>query len=507
MEYTINVTSDYLGLPVRAAQEKELLEIFQGENRVYEFQVPVCKEEAIYDYYAYLPVKELQGKSLTLKGDMGEAFFAHIMQTNDPVQEQKTKPLLHFTADRGWINDPNGLVFHDGVYHLYFQYNPLDTQWENMSWGHAVSTDLLSFRQTDTVLYPDQYGTVYSGCGLVNERGLLGLPKDALVFYYTAAGGMNKWSEGKPFEQRIAVSTDGGATLERLPKEAVGAIGRDSRDPQVFWHEQSQGYVTALWLKDDEIGFFRSGDLQNWEMASRISLPGAFECPNLFCLQNEGKEKWIVISAEGFYYPGQFDGYRFTPDGAQKRAYLTGLPYAAQIYSGVKDRTILVPWLRTKNEGKLYTGMMGLPRQLQLTTRDGEDRLQLLPAAEYEQSKQEVAAFDVQGEDAVIEVTEEAVTELELTLTEETDVTIEFFHQRLVIQKDVVLFGWEKTGLTEKLEEVHLLIDRQVVELYGNQGTLNAYYETGSDELTGRIVVKGCKGTVKAYKWRHQGGL
>lgn len=501
MERTIRVTSAYLGIPVKAEQEKELLEIFEGNEKVYEFQIPVCRERGgtSFDYYAYLKVSDRLGKTFTFKGNFEEDFFENIIQTDQAVWEPVEKPLLHFAADRGWINDPNGLVYQDGVYHLYFQYNPFDTQWDNMSWGHAVSTDLLNFHQVDTVLYPDEHGCAYSGCGLVNEQGLLGLPKDGLVFFYTAAGGINPWSEGKMFTQRIAVSTDGGRSLTKLPQEAVGVIEEDSRDPQVFWHDQSESYIMVLWLKDGEIGFLRSADLQNWELTGRTILPGAFECPNLFCLRNDGQEQWVLLIADGSYYLGQFDGYRFETDGGKKMAYLSSIPYAAQVYNGVKDRVVLVSWLHMKNEGKLYTGMMGLPRELALTGQGNGARLQMLPVREYENSRKEVAAFEMQGEEISFEIREEAVTELCLELQDTSEVVVGFFGQKLTIQKDAVVFGEERTVLPEAFTEVRILIDRQIVEIIGNQGTLNIYYETGSDELTGTIAVKGCRGSGKCW--------
>lgn len=496
MERTIRVTSAYLGFPVKAEQKKELIEIFEENEKQYELQIPVgeADDDGTCDYYAYLKVSDFTGKTLTLKGKLGNRFFENIVQTDQPEWPPIAKPLIHFAADRGWLNDPNGLVYHDGVYHLYFQYNQFDTQWDNMSWGHAVSTDLLNFRQMDTVLYPDEHGSMYSGCGLVNERGLLGLPEDALVFFYTAAGGINPWSKGKMFTQRIAVSTDGGRTLKKLPQEAVGVIEEDSRDPQVFWHEQSKSYIMMLWLKDGEIGILRSSDLQNWELASRVILPGAFECPNLFCLQNDGQEQWVLLIANGSYYLGQFDGYSFETDGVKNMAYLSSIPYAAQVYNGVKDRVVLVPWLHMKNEGKLYTGMMGLPRELALTGQGSEARLQMLPVREYEISKRELNSFETHGEEISFEIREEAVTELCLQMQDISETMVEFFGEKLVIRKDEVIFREEKTALPESLTEVRILIDRQIVEIIGNQGTLNMYYETGSDELTGTITVKGCHG-------------
>ena len=123
----------------------------------------------------------------------------------------------------GWINDPNGLVFHGGWYHLYFQYNPYDTSWNDCHWGHAVSRDLLHWEQKDTVLYPDGDGTVYSGCGLVDRRNEWGLGQDALLFFYTSAGGENRWSQGKPYTQSVSYTHLD--VYKRQPMETVwGAI-------------------------------------------------------------------------------------------------------------------------------------------------------------------------------------------------------------------------------------------------------------------------------------------
>ncbi len=363
MTYSTDLRVPYLGLPVKTGQKKTTLEIFADNEKILELEIADLQGD-FCDYYCWLRLPECIGKTLTLNGELSDAFFALVQQTEHYDYEPLTRPLLHFTAERGWLNDPNGMVYQDGVYHLYFQYNPADSEWGNMSWGHAESTDLLHFRQTDTVLLPDENGPAFSGSGLVNERGLLGLPKDALVFFYTAAGALNPWSRNvssdtastvenaveSMFTQRIAVSTDGGRTLNKLPKEALGVIRPESRDPQVFWHEASGAYVMVLWIEGEEMAVLRSDDLQNWEMTDRFTLPGAFECPNLFCLPVPGEDdatssdrdlsakpsetsgmQWILLAADGSYYFGDFDGYRFVSDGVRRKAYRYELPYGAQI--------------------------------------------------------------------------------------------------------------------------------------------------------------------------------
>ncbi|MCD7820295.1 MAG: glycoside hydrolase family 32 protein [Lachnospiraceae bacterium] len=545
MTYTFDLKAAYLGLPVKTERKKTLLEIHADGEKKYELSVPDMRDESC-DYYCWLRLPDCEGKTLTLEGELTDSFFKQICQADKISYSGLTRPLLHFTADRGWLNDPNGLVYHDGIYHLFFQYNPTDIEWGNMSWGHAVSRDLLCFRQTDTALLPDESGAMFSGNGIVNERGLLGAPKDALVFFYTAAGGINPWSEGKEFTQRIAVSTDGGRTLKKLPGEAVGVIEKDSRDPQVFWHEASGAYVMALWIQGEETALLRSEDLENWVITDRFTLPGAFECPNLFCLPivdedfrvlaGGGEERefaetdclqWVLTVADGSYYFGSFDGYRFTSDGVRRKNYLTELPYAAQVYSGMENRKVMIPWLRTKNEGRLYTGAMGIPRELGITIRHGISFLSMRPVREYEESRRKIAfvknvaehsrqnhsesfaeIFDcgipveLKNGRISFEINEEAVTELVLRLEKGAELSIEFFGQILTVKKEAIIFGTERTVLPEAFWELHLLIDRQIIEVSGNEYTQTAYYETGADDLTGEIAVAGCVSTLEIYQWK-----
>lgn len=398
MEKKIQVVSDYLYLPVAAETDKQLLEIYLEEDKktekILEFHIPSGEtktERKTCHYTAGLPVKQWLGKTLLLKGSFPEAFWNGIETRTSPKEEQTHRPSIHFTAKTGWINDPNGLVYKDGIYHLYFQYNPFDTQWDNMSWGHAVSRDLLHWQQKDAVLFPDENGMMYSGSGIVNERSCLGFSEAALLFFYSAAGGTNPWGEEKQFTQRVAVSTDGGDTLQKTEVGILDTICKENRDPKVFWHEESGAYIMVLWLEENDFAIFRSGNLQTWNMTDRFTLDQAWECPDLMKLfDQDGKEHWMFWSADGYYYWGTFNGYAFDTDGIRHEAYLNRIPYAAQTYSGIPDRTISVHWLRIPNQGCCYTGAMGIPRELSAIKLQGEYKLAQTPVLEYRQQRKQM---------------------------------------------------------------------------------------------------------------------
>lgn len=403
MKKELLVKKSDLSIPIALDGKETVLSIYlqdeapvssAGENRqkIMEFLVPVreCGDEESYscDYFAPIPVKQFTGKTLILEGDVPRAFLERAEITAHKKAGALERPSIHFTPERGWMNDPNGLLFHKGRYHLYFQYNPFHIIWNNMSWGHAVSTDLLHWTQQDSVLFPDENGLMFSGSGIRNERSLLDLPKDALLFYYTAAGGAASFSREAPYTQRLAYSLDGGNTFIKTDRGRVEMICKENRDPKLFWHEESRAYVMCLWLEKNDFGILRSADLETWTLSQRLTLESAWECPDLLRVPVEGGEKqWIFWSADGFYYMGEFDGYTFRTDGRKKEAYATKLPYAAQTFAGIADRIISVVWLRTENAGRLYRGAMGLPVELIFVKTPEGLALSKRPVREYEEQK------------------------------------------------------------------------------------------------------------------------
>ena len=280
-------------------------------------------------------------------------------------------PKAHFTPQTGWMNDPNGLVFHNGVYELYYQYNSYGVEWNHISWGHAKSTDLVNWENLPVTLTPDEDGYLFSGCGIRNDHGMLGLPKDALLFFYTAAGHMSPESAGKGFRIMLAVSTDGGRTLEKTGKVLLDSPAWENRDPKVFWHEESSAYILVLYLHGQDFGIFRSENLEHFELTDRITLEGGYECPDLYPLpvEDSREKKWVFWSADGSYYVGDFDGYHFKQTQARRYAYGTRHPlaYAAQTWSGVpEDKVISVSWIMCGNVADVYSGAYTMPRELGL---------------------------------------------------------------------------------------------------------------------------------------------
>lgn len=314
------------------------------------------------------------------------------MRNSDQHSEQSFLPDIHFAPSYGWINDPNGLVFHDGIYELYYQHNPDGIEWNRMTWGHARSTDMLHWEEMGDVLFPDENGTMFSGCAIRNEHGLLGLPRDALIYIYTAAGHNSEASDGKPFSIRMAHSLDGGRTLIKRDGKVIPSPGWESRDPKVFFHAPSGAYIMVLWIVDHIFGVWRSEDLVSFRQTQLLTLEGGFECPDLFELPVRDStgavcgSKYVFLAADGSYYVGTFDGYQFHEEQGRRRAYLctpggalpgNELPYAAQSFSGMGDRTVIVSWLRTRTVADRSTGAMSLPRELSLVRRDGKYLLRM----------------------------------------------------------------------------------------------------------------------------------
>jgi|GEM_PF-363648 len=228
------VTSRYLWIPVVPEKPLKKVTFSVGDQRVYEFLIPIDDSIDSVDccptyhtvYYSALPVSAYNGMTMTVSGDFPQTFASAIRAADIlPVMPGADQdfPMAHFAAP-GWINDPNGLVYVDGLWHLYFQYNPFDTRWQNMSWGHAVSKDLLHWTQHETALFPDSTGSMFSG-------SCLPIDKDHLAFFYTAAGDATDWARenASGFTQRIAISTDQGETLHKTA-DFDTIIGVDSLD-------------------------------------------------------------------------------------------------------------------------------------------------------------------------------------------------------------------------------------------------------------------------------------
>lgn len=293
---------------------------------------------------------------------------------SDMYNEQH-RPQFHFTAQKGWLNDPNGLVFYKGVYHLFFQHNPFGTNWGNMTWGHAVSSDLVHWQQLQNALEPDALGTMFSGSAVVDWTNTTGFGREALVAIYTAAGGNSEASKDKPFTQCLAYSTDAGKSWTKYGDNPVQAhIKGGNRDPKVIWHEATRSWIIALFLDEPHhFALFASKDLKSWQHLQNLDIPGTRECPDFFPLAVDGdkaKQKWVFTGANGNYLLGSFDGKTFTPETDLLTADWGENYYAVQTYSDIADgRCIQIAWMKEGSYPEMpFNQQMNFPNELCLKT-------------------------------------------------------------------------------------------------------------------------------------------
>ena len=304
------------------------------------------------------------------------------------------RPQFHFTPKTGWTNDPNGLLWYKGEYHLFFQHNPFDTKWGNMTWGHAISKDLVHWNQMDNALLPDRMGTMYSGSGVVDVDNTAGLQRGeekTLVVFYTAAGGTSEESKGQPYTQCMAYSNDRGRTWTKYAgNPVVPHIASSNRDPKVVWHAPTRRWIMVIFLAEGSAyRFLASPDLKTWTTLHDMSVPGTGECPDFFELPVEGEPgetRWVWTSANDSYLVGSFDGKRFSPEVMTSSGHHGQNYYAVQTYSNLPDgRRIQLGWMsKAVYPGMPFNQQMSFPYELSLRRFPHTLKLCSQPAREIE---------------------------------------------------------------------------------------------------------------------------
>lgn len=309
--------------------------------------------------------------------------------------DEPLRPQFHFSPAKNWTNDPNGLVFYKGTYHLFFQHNPTGIEWGNMTWGHAVSKDLLHWTQLDNAILPDKLGTIFSGSAVVDWNNTAGLQtgdEKTLLAIYTSAGGTSPDSQGQPFTQSLAYSNDGGWTWTKYAKNPVlKHVAGSNRDPKVIWHEPSRQWVMALYLDKNDFALFGSPNLKDWTKLCDVSVPGSTECPDFFPLLVDGDAKnvkWVFWTGNGRYLLGTFDGKTFAKEAGPLETHFGANRYAAQTYSDIPaadGRRIQIAWMAGgKYPGMPFNQQMSTPATLTLKTFPEGVRLCTLPIREIE---------------------------------------------------------------------------------------------------------------------------
>lgn len=383
----------FLLFPVRNGGPKRNVTVSANGKIQRRFEIELADDEV--DWWAPLDISAWHGEQLRVDaGRLPEQSraMAKIKQSDEAVDSkqlyhEELRSQLHFSPRRGWNNDPNGLVFYEGRYHLFFQHNPYGWSWGNMHWGHAVGGDLVHWRETGEALYPDRFGPMFSGSAVVDWHNTSGLGREGkppLVLFYTAAG--------SPTVQCLAYSNDGGQSFTKYEgNPIVEQITPGNRDPKVIWHEASRRWVMTLYVelpeKKQTIHFFTSSDLIHWTPTSHIE--GFFECPDLFELaldRDSSRKKWVLTAASSEYQVGSFDGERFVPETPKLPGHRGRGFYAAQTFSDVPaedGRRVQIGWLQAPSPGMPFNQCMSLPLKLDLVATTEGPRLAWSPVKEF----------------------------------------------------------------------------------------------------------------------------
>lgn len=481
----LTISQPFLGLPVKTGAPMRRMRLMLGEKVLREFDIELSDTP---DFYVAAELASFQGQTLHVWVDgveRGSKVFEKIQPLAEPpgseaAYSETYRPQFHFSPLSGWNNDPNGLVFYQGEYHLYFQHNPYGRNWGNMHWGHAVSPDLIHWKQLPIAIYPHAYGDwVFSGSAVVDVNNTAGFQTGAapaLVAAYTSTG------RGEV----IVYSNDGGRTFTEFEGNPV--VKHQGRDPRLLWYAPSQHWVMAVYDEIDKgryIAFYTSPDLKQWTFQSRIE--GYFECPELFELPVDGKagtSKWVLYAADGAYAVGAFDGKTFSPDADKQRFNYGDCFYASQTFSAMPPgdpRRVQIAWGQTGHPDMPFNQMMNFPVELTLKKSGEGIRMFAQPVREIEKLHRQAHTWKnlrlKPGENPLSEVHGE------------------FFHLRMAFapgqaeEVGLVVRGTRVTydagkrtlecnGKTAPLEPEHgiitleFLADRLSLEIFANEGRI-----------------------------------
>jgi sucrose-6-phosphate hydrolase SacC (GH32 family) len=373
---TFAVEKRYLNLPVKnGAPMRRLVLVIDGRP-ARQFDIELA--DGAPDWWAFLDLAPFKGGRAAIRVDklpQGSSALQAIEQADQirdaqGLYREPLRPQFHFSSRRGWNNDPNGLVFYQGEYHMFYQHNPYGWNWGNMHWGHAVSPDLVHWQELPIALYPDEHGPMFSGSAVVDWNNTAGFQtgrEKTLVCIFTAAG--------DPFAQGLAFSNDRGRTWTKYANNPVlPHIVGANRDPKVIWYAPANKWIMALFLDKDSYALFGSPNLKHWERLSDVPFPGTSECPEFFELPLDGNRRnsrWIFYGGNGRYLVGSFDGKTFTPESGPFPLNFGNCFYASQTFTDIPPadgRRILIPWGQIALPGMPFNQMMGLPVELTLRT-------------------------------------------------------------------------------------------------------------------------------------------
>ena len=397
----------YLLLPVEEKEEHAHIRVVRNNQLVKTINCRLAVNNV--DYFVPYEIGEGELFDITFNGNMRSTGAINdftcwkrmtYSDTFDTKNVEKHRPLYHHTPQYGWMNDPNGMFYKDGVWHLCYQYNPYGSQWENLSWGHSTSTDLINWKAEPTALEPDALGMMFSGCCVVDKNNTAGFGKDAIVALYTTAGARQT--------QSLAYSTDGGKTFTKYADNPIITSNvPDFRDPHVFWNAEA-GFWNMILAAGQQMSIYSSKDLKEWKHESDFGAEygnhgGVWECPDLMKMNVKGtnKDKWMLIcninpggpfgGSATQYFIGQFDGHKFTCEDEPSE--IKWMDYGKDHYATItfdnapEGRHVGIAWMSNWQYAnqvptKQYRSANSIVRDFGLFEYKGETYCSITPAKE-----------------------------------------------------------------------------------------------------------------------------
>lgn len=470
----------YLILPVQESCNEGKVMLYTGNPADMAMDVRLAIDSTDY----YVPFKISEGTDeviVKVRNVPADAFCWKDLNVSDTFEVKNTdyyRPLYHHTPLYGWMNDANGLVYKDGEYHLYFQYNPYGSKWGNMHWGHSVSKDLVHWEHLAPAIARDTLGHIFSGSTVVDKFNSAGYGKDAIIAFYTSA------SDEHGQIQCMAYSIDNGRTYTKYEKNPILTPFdglKDFRDPKVFWYEPSQKWYMIV-SADKNMRFYSSENLKDWTYLSQFGegygvQPNQFECPDFIQLPVDGDKnnmKWVMIvninpgcmfgGSATEYFIGEFDGKEFKCDNDKQVSKWLDFGkdhYATVCFSNTGDRIIAVPWMSNWQYANVtpirqHRGANALPRELSLYTKDGEIYMAANAVKETEALRKETKSFDnisLNGEKVVNDIVSnnEGAFEIEMDITPNNAQTAGF---------DIMNSKGEKVKIYLDMQSKRIIMDR-----------------------------------------------
>lgn len=517
----------FLLLPVQENAPEGKVNIIVNNEFQLEQNINIRLAREKVDYYVPLDLSAYQGKSVSVDVTGMPASSLcwkeiKLSDTFDSSNRETYRPVYHHTPVYGWMNDPNGMFYKDGVYHLYFQYNPYGSMWANMTWGHSTSTDLTHWTYEGTAIVPDAWGAIFSGSCVVDKDNTAGFGKGAVVAFYTSAKS-TPWGDVQ--SQSMAYSLDNGKTFIKYEHNPIlTSTERDFRDPKVFWYAPGKHWVMMLAV-GQEMQIYSSGNLKEWKKESSFGAMqgahgGVWECPDLVEVAVEGskEKKWVLIcnlnpggpfgGSAAQYFVGSFDGKKFVNESPTQTKWLDWGKdnYATVTWSNAPaGRCIALGWMSNWQYANnvpttQYRSANTLARDLTLYRAGGELYLKSKPSPEIKKARAEekkISTFEVKGnyEVASLLADNKGAYEIEMTIENKGTSKIDFslmnekgekvamyydvVRKQFVMDRSasgVVGFSRDFPAVTvapvRNTDQIHLrlFIDRSSVEAFGEEG-------------------------------------